>query len=397
MPNYLAPGVYVEEVPSGARPIEAVGTSTAGFVGAAPDVRTPRNKVVAVNNWPEFVARFAAQSPRTTDLARAVWAYFLNGGRRCYVVNVGEGQAISGGESRTGVDLFEEIGGISTVAAPGYSDLASHNALLAHCDKMRYRFALLDPPQEVERIEQLTKVAVEGGAEEEAPGLRPPENDRDRGTLYYPWFKMRDPLNPKVPGWVAPSGGIAGIYARSDGTRGVHKAPANEIVSGALDVTRQVTREEQEVLNPKGVNVIRFFEDSGIRVWGARTIANSASEWRYVNVRRLFNMIEESIERGTRWVVFEPNDYGLWKAIQRDVGAFLTRVWRDGALMGRTPEQAFFVQCDESTNTPDVIDAGMVVVVVGVAPVKPAKFVVFKISQGVGTGAEEQKEEGEAE
>jgi phage tail sheath protein FI len=149
----------------------------------------------------------------------------------------------------------------------------------------------------------------------------------------------------------------------------------------ALNVSQRITRAEQEVLNPAGINCIRFFPREGILVWGARTIAPEASEWRYLNVRRLFNMIEESIALSTRWVVFEPNDYPLWKSITRDVRAFLTLLWRDGALMGQTPEEAFFVQCDEETNPQDIIDAGMVVTRIGIAPVKPAEFVVFRIGQ----------------
>jgi phage tail sheath protein FI len=183
---------------------------------------------------------------------------------------------------------------------------------------------------------------------------------------------------------VAPSGHIAGIWARTDATRGVHKAPANEIIRGALNVTQRLTSEDQGVLNPVGVNCIRYFPREGIRVWGARTLADASSEWRYLNVRRLFNMIEESIAEATRWIVFEPNDRTLWKSIRRDIGAFLTRVWRDGALMGRVPEEAFFVKCDEETNPPDSIDAGFVIAFIGIAPVKPAEFVVFRISQHAG-------------
>jgi phage tail sheath protein FI len=174
------------------------------------------------------------------------------------------------------------------------------------------------------------------------------------------------------------------VWARSDTLRGVHKAPANETVRGALDLTYQVTRQEQELLNPAGVNCIRYFTAEGIRIWGARTLAAESSEWRYLNVRRLFNMLEESIAGGTRWMVFEPNEYGLWRSIRRDISAFLTRVWRDGALLGRTPQEAFFVKCDEETNPPESIDAGQVVALIGLAPVKPAEFVVFRLSQSVG-------------
>jgi hypothetical protein len=172
----------------------------------------------------------------------------------------------------------------------------------------------------------------------------------------------------------------------------VHKAPANEIVRGAVGLTRRLTRSEQAELNPEGVNCIRIFGREGIRVWGARTLAES-SEWRYLNVRRLFNMIKESIAENTRWIVFEPNTYTLWKSIRRDVSAFLTGLWRDGALMGRTPEEAFFVKCDQETNPPDVIDAGRVVTLIGIAPVKPAEFIVFRLSQ-VQSGAETEVEGG---
>jgi phage tail sheath protein FI len=174
---------------------------------------------------------------------------------------------------------------------------------------------------------------------------------------------------------------MAGIWARTDTLRGVHKAPANEPVRGAVDLTYRITKPEQDILNPAGVNCIRYFPAEGIRVWGARTLAAEASEWRYLNVRRLFNMLKESIADGTRWIVFEPNDFLLWQSIRRDINAFLTRVWRDGALHGRTPKEAFFVKCDEETNPVDVRDAGQVVALIGVAPVKPAEFVVFKLSQ----------------
>jgi hypothetical protein len=213
--------------------------------------------------------------------------------------------------------------------------------------------------------------------------LRPRQSDGGYGSVYYPWITTSDVFKPKELINIPPSGHIAGIYARTDGLRGVHKAPANEAVRGAVNVAYAVTQEEQELLNPNGVNCIRFFPNEGIRVWGARTLAASASEWRYINVRRLFNMIETSIGRNTRWVVFEPNDVSLWKNIRRDVSAFLTLLWRQGALMGQTPDEAFFVKADAETNPPEEIDAGRVNIVVGVAPVKPAEFVIFRIGQGM--------------
>jgi phage tail sheath protein FI len=198
---------------------------------------------------------------------------------------------------------------------------------------------------------------------------------------------MIDPVSGKKV-TQPPSGHIAGVWARVDATRGVHKAPANEPIQGAIDLVRRVSRGEQEVLNPAGVNCIRYFPGEGIRIWGARTKAPEASEYRYVNVRRLTNMIKESVADGTRWVVFEPNDHTLWKSIRRDIGAFLTNVWRDGALLGTTPQQAFFVKCDEETNPPEVRDAGQVVTLIGIAPVKPAEFVIFKLMQSADNTSE---------
>jgi hypothetical protein len=198
------------------------------------------------------------------------------------------------------------------------------------------------------------------------------------GAYYFPWIEVYDPQRGNV--FQPPSGYMAGIYARSDTERGVHKAPANELVRGALGLKYNITKGEQDILNPKGINCIRFFKNRGIRVWGARTISSDAS-WRYVNVRRLFNMVEASIEMGTQWVVFEPNDQKLWKRVERTITAFLLRVWRSGALMGTTPEQAFYVKCDAETNPPEVVDAGQLICEIGMCPVKPAEFVIFRIGQ----------------
>jgi phage tail sheath protein FI len=245
---------------------------------------------------------------------------------------------------------------------------------------MEDRVAVLDGPERVDDITKLTQVATSGEGEA-MNGWRPPKQARGFGAFYYPWITVRDPFEPAKLVNVAPAGHIAGIWARTDATRGVHKAPANEIVRGAVNLSHRLTHQEQGVLNPEGVNVIRFFSQQGIVVWGARTVADGSSEWRYLNVRRLFSMIEESIATSTRWIVFEPNDRKLWNSIRRDITAFLTRVWRDGALMGRTPEEAFFVKCDEETNPPENIDAGIVTTIIGIAPVKPAEFIVFKITQ----------------
>lgn len=387
----LAPGIYIEEI-AGPRPIESVGTSTAGFVGVAPNASAHLNEVVALNNWSEFVRRFTSEGEHSTSLSHAVYGFFLNGGSRCYVVNVGTNQPISGGgRERRGIDLFEQIDEIAIVAAPGYTDVASYNAVIDHCETLKDRVGILDPQPNVTNLNLLTQVGTiqapageeeEGSSGEGADGLRPRQSDAGWATFYFPWLIIRDPLSPEGEQVAAPpSGFIAGIWARTDATRGVHKAPANEGIRGALGVTYPVTRSEQALLNRHGVNVIRSFSTEGIRVWGARTLAPSSSDFRYLNVRRLFAMVEESIAEGMRWAVFEPNDRTLWKSIRRDVSAFLNRLWRDGALMGRTAEEAFFVKCDEETNPPEEIAAGFVTTVIGMAPVKPAEFIVFRITQ----------------
>jgi phage tail sheath protein FI len=402
MPFYAAPGVYVEEVPRGARPIGAVGTSTAAFVGAAPDASARPGEAVAVNSWTSFVSTFASEATSATPLALAVHGFFENGGGRCYVVNTPDGQPIAGsGRGRNGLRALEAVDEVAIVAAPGQTGADSWDALLTHCERLEDRVAVLDTVAEVDDVEELTRVATAGptpsrrrapaegeataetaeAASEPPPGWRPRQSAY--GACYFPHLVVRDPFSgDRVV--APPSGHMAGIWARTDVTRGVHKAPANEIVRGALDLTYPVTREEQALLNPQGINCIRFFPGAGVLVWGARTVDAEASEWRYLSVRRLFNMLKESIAEGTRWIVFEPNDYILWRSIVRDISAFLTRVWRDGALFGRTPQEAFFVKCDEETNPPDERDAGRVTAIIGIAPVKPAEFVVFKLSQSAG-------------
>ncbi len=415
MPTYQSPGIYIEEVAGGARPIEPVGTSTAGFVGTAPDPAAQLHSATAVNSWTQFVKIFAPPGSASTPLSHAVYGFFLNGGSRCYVVNIGADTTLLGdGQGRKGLALLEEIDEIAILAAPGFSDPASYDALLSQCELLKDRVAVLDSAPDVANIDLLKKVGTGQAAKKTkkagdpadppaasgdagADGLRPRQSEGGYGALYFPWIKVQDPLKPAVKDplkpeenpTVAPSGHIAGVYARSDAMRGVHKAPANEVLRGALDLPYRVTQQEQGELNVRGVNVIRLFASEGIRVWGARTLADGSSEWKYVNVRRLFNMVEESIGRSTRWTVFEPNDESLWKSIRRDVNAFLTTIWRQGALMGRTPPEAFFVKCDAETNPPEDVDLGRVTILIGMAPVKPAEFVIFRLSQQAGGTAVE--------
>lgn len=391
--SYQAPGVYIEEVSTGPKPLEAAGTSTAGFVGRAPNAGARPHEPVAINNWSQFVKEFCqGKEVRSTPLSLAVYGFFENGGRRCFVVNIGDSPSLLGsGPKRQGLDVLREVDEVAIVAAPGYTDPGAYNALLTHAEQMQDRVAVLDAPEDatVERLCEVgavsAPVAGKEGAEGEGPrrskGLR--ARDSKYGAYYFPWVSLYDPFDRRRLVNAPPSGHIAGIYARVDGSRGVHKPPANEVVNAAVGLATPLTREELGVLNQCGVNCIRFFPREGIKVWGARTLSGDA-EWRYVNVRRLFCMVEESIGQGTRWVVFEPNDLSLRRAVIRDVSAFLRRLWRDGALVGRTEQEAFFVKCDDETNPPEVVDAGQLIAVIGIAPVKPAEFIIFRIGQHSG-------------
>ena len=238
-------------------------------------------------------------------------------------------------------------------------------AMIAHCELMGDRVAILDPPPGL-NVQQIKEWRVDKAG-----------YDSKYAALYWPWIKVR-------PGRRSNSchrrGHMAGIWARNDDTRGVHKAPANEIVRGAVSLETQITRKEHDLLNPVGINCIRAFPARGIRVWGARTLSSDPA-WRYLNIRRLFNYLEESILQNTDWVVFEPNDPALWARLRRTISAFLVNEWRKGALFGLTPDEAFYVKCDDETNPTEGIDVGEVVCEIGVAPVKPAEFVIFRLSQ----------------
>jgi hypothetical protein len=404
---YQTPGVFIEELP-GEHTITAASTSVAAFIGTAPDAGAHLNEAVALASWTDFRREFAsADNARSTWLSHAVYGFFQNGGGRCFVVNMADGDTIAGRvQPRSGLNLLEEVDEVSMVAAPGKFDAVSHAALLAHCEKMGNRIAICDPPQDVPNTELLKIVETAAipakgkdkdkgaGSADDGPkaggGLRPPTAASGLATLYFPWLYVADPLDPKGElKAVPPCGMVAGMWARTDVTRGVHKAPANMIPNGALNLTYRVTSAEQAGLNKMGINCFRWFPTEGIVLWGARTLADEDSQWRYVNVRRLVIMIEESIKRATGWVVFEPNDRTLWKTIRSEISGFLTSVWRDGALFGATPEEAFFVKCDEETNPQETIDAGQVVTIVGLKPVKPAEFIIFRISQFEG-GSEVQ-------
>ncbi|HQA10339.1 phage tail sheath subtilisin-like domain-containing protein, partial [Zoogloea sp.] len=276
------------------------------------------------------------------------------------------------GHDATGLAALAEIEDIAIVAGPGSAALATsddcqavRDALISHCENLHYRFAILAGPRDAD---QALIREVRG------------QHDSKYAALYYPWLVASAPGGARETIQYSPEGAMAGIYARSDIERGVHKAPANETVRGILRFSRNVNKGEQDVLNPEGINCLRFFEGRGYRVWGARTIS-SDPEWTYINVRRLFIYLEHSIDRGTQWAVFEPNNEELWLKIRLTIEGFLYDVWRSGALLGARPEDAYFVRCDRSTMSQSDLDNGRLICLIGVAPTKPAEFVIFRIGQ----------------
>ncbi len=417
MPVYQAPGVYVVEEPSGTAPIAGVGTSTAGFIGQADGVTMPfrpgrpldpdslvdedyydvvtAGEPQLVTSWLEFKNKFGDVQDSNRILANAVYGFFNNGGTRCWVTRVTSLKVVSSVDQvKDALAQFEAIDEIAIVAVPmptdvgevdgsGDPDAAANLArrvavrgmVLDHCENVQDRFAILDGEEVVD--DSLVPSGIYSTADGNAMGTT-----SDYGAVYFPWIDVSG-----TGDYMPPSGHIAGIYARVDAERGVHKAPANEVIRGALGVRYGVSKAKQKGLNPDGINCIRQF-NGNITVWGARTIGGDANtEWKYINVRRLFLFLRESIDKGTQWVVFEPNTPDLWAKIRRNITAFLTNVWRAGALFGATPQEAFYVKCDEEINPPEVRDLGQVVTEIGVAVVKPAEFVIFRISQWAGPSA----------
>lgn len=274
----------------------------------------------------------------------------------------------NGAGKRTGIQSFVDNDMVSIMAVPGVTDPNVQLSLVAHCENLASRFAVLDMPREAKKIEDIV--------------AHRDMFDSNYAALYHPWLTVFDPLDKRNIA-IPPSGSVIGIYARSDNERGVHKAPANEVVKACVGLDCNFNKGEQDILNPKGVNLIRVFPGMGIRVWGARTATSDAS-WKYVNVRRLFIFIEESIKANTNWAVFEPNDETLWVRVKRTIEVFLTGLWRNGSLAGTSTGEAFFVNVDRTTMSQDDIDNGRLICVIGVAPVKPAEFVIFRITQKTG-------------
>jgi uncharacterized protein len=540
MPEYLSPGVYIEEVSTGNKPIEGVATSTVGFIGIAE--RGPV-KPILITSFSEYARAFGSYVKEGINdrfLPRAVEGFFQNNGKRCFVVRVvSEDPNNSANSAQAASSVIDDM----TVVAAGPGSWGNRIAVkitkaslddgkppTADLFKLTVMYWKVDPPtpltdpthpqsrlpanlpnrrepdlievydnltpddlsgnfyeRRVNGISNLVELTRNGPAR---PANNAPENDqtispgqppflqngndgaapiglddfkgnplaepgqkrglaaleeideiailccpdehifnntqiaeslveqcerlKDRFAIiqapfaappiashrpsvvskyaayYYPWLEVIDPPTG-VTLMIPPGGHVAGIYARSDIERGVHKAPANEVIRGlyvnqsdpASGLQLQISKGQQDILNPRGVNVLRNFPGRGNLVWGARTTSLDP-EWKYVNVRRLFIFVEESIEESTPWVVFEPNDEPLWARVRRAVSGFLTRLWMDGMLQGRTREEAYFVRCDRTTMTQDDIDNGRLIVLIGIAPVKPAEFVIFRIGQWAG-------------
>jgi len=343
----------------------------------------------ALSQSEDLKARFTGwlSEPSVFNFVAGINGYYDNGGEKAYVYLMGvadldssirENQA-----DKLGLYAFDDNDDMALMVAPGLN-FNQQREMLEHCETRKDRFAILDGP------------IVSTG------DMDIPASDKGYGAIYTPWVKVTKPswyngtqdINVSGPNrrklikagkneaYVPPSGHMAGVYCRVDGTRGVHKAPANEICMGITGLSQNINRIEQGQYNDRGINVIRIFKDRGIRVWGARTLATKSDpSWKYINVRRLFIMVEQSVMAGSQWSVFEPNDHGLWKKLTRDVTAYLLRVWSSGALFGQTAEEAFYVKCDDETNPRYLIDAGQVNIQVGICPVKPAEFVVFSIGQ----------------
>ena len=480
MPEYLSPGVYVEEVSSGIKPIEGVGTSTGAFIGIAE--RGPVGVPRLIANWTQFTSTFGGFID-DGYLAYAVYQFFNEGGTRCYVIRAAKGSAttlkkaetaamgslvvragsegtwgnslsvvvadetaLPGGSVRpdyfrlgvvlagevveaydnltlddtkpdhvlkrvdskwvemadsgatrpsngtvnltgglngdalqtsdwagaTGfINAFDPVDDINIVAIPdAKGDPAVTQSAYTYCQNRKDCFFVADTPDNLDAQGVATFRRVTGNF------------NSSYAAIYYPWISVSDPLTGKAK-FTPPSGAVVGTYSHTDVVRGVHKAPAGIEVgylNSALGVRSVVSKGEHDTLNPIGVNVIRTFPGTGMVIWGARTLS-ADSEWKYINVRRLFLYLEETIDEGTQWVVFEPNTPMLWGKVKRNITAFLTNVWRDGALFGTTAAEAFFVKVDAENNPPDVVDAGRLVIEVGVAPVKPAEFVIIRISQ----------------
>jgi hypothetical protein len=361
-----APGVYIEEItPAG--PIAGAGTTTPAMIGTV--AKTLGNDAlgvpVAITNWTAYTDAFGAYKA-SLNLPYAVRGFFENGGTLAYVVPVKDNSGLG-----AALDQLTRVPEVSMVCVPGLVDAAAQATVITHCETMGDRFAILDGAPDP------TPLKADGSLQKQRGALL---SKSGFAALYWPWIVISDPAAAAGTTslvTVPPSGHIAGVMARSDDAVGVHKAPANEPVRGAVDLAYTLNDAEQGTLNHLNINAIRRFPGRPPLVWGARTLTDG-TPWRYVNVRRLVSYVEDSVIQGVRWAVFAPNNTALWKGLERTITEFLTRVWEAGALFGRTAKEAFYVKVDEELNPPAVRGLGQVIVEVGLAPTRPAEYVVLR-------------------
>jgi phage tail sheath protein FI len=381
MATYRTPGLYREDI--FLPPSEGLRTAVPAFLGyASSDAQEPvaTNTPQPLTLWPQFEWHFG-KPLSYSYLAYAVRGFFANGGRLCYVVRLEDGDAVAALEN--GLAALEALDTIDLVAAPDImrpgmdgtlapddaETLAMQADVLAHCDKMGDRLCLLDSP---------------GLAAPEVVRARRRELDGKNGALYYPWVRVADgPDWPWNKGFLPPCGHVAGVFARSDERAGVQKTPANEVLEGVLDLEINLSDAQQGELNPEGINCLRAFPGRGIRVWGGRTLSRDPN-WTYISVRRIFLTAGRWIEHNLGGVVFEPHDYRLMARVSRELNAYFLDLFHRGALKGKTPQEAFYVKCDDETNPPEVREAGELVTEIGLAPATPNEFVVVRIVHGAG-------------
>jgi phage tail sheath protein FI len=364
----VAPGVHLEEItPPG--PVSGVGTSIAALIGipAGPPAGADAGRAVPVTSWNAYKDTFG-DLRAGLDLPYAVRGFFDNGGTLAYVVPV---KALDADNLDAAFDQLTRLLDVSIVCVPGLVDAGlQQDKVVEHCEDMGDRFAVLDGARDTEPLKGDGPLLTQRGGLASANGF---------GAVYWPWILIPNPA-PAPPATIAvpPSGHIAGVMARCDATVGVHRAPANELLRGAVDLDYPLNDTEQGVLNSRNINALRRFPGSPPVVWGARTLSDGLP-WRFVNVRRLVSYIEDSLVAGLRWATFAPNTPALWKGLDRSISEFLTRVWESGGLFGRTAEEAFYVTVDESINPEAVRQRGEVYIEIGLAVTRPAEHVVLRI------------------
>jgi phage tail sheath protein FI len=378
---YKSPGVHIESAADRYVALDAVETGVTAFLGVT--AQGARNEPTRVGSYEQYEKIFGAGDG---FMEASVRGFFENGGRTAYILNVAPRGGLDptpddfigqqGIEPR-GLQALEHVDHVDLLIAPdlmqhyrrsvGFPErsnvLAVQRAMVEHCEKMHDRFCLLD--------------SMPGDSMQDAIEWRR-NFDTSHASFYFPWIKVRRAEEVLAP--MPPSGHIAGTIARADHAEGVHRAPANQPIQGLVDVSVRVRKRERDICFDHRINTICAFPGRGIRIWGARTLSSDPA-WVQINVRRLFILIRKSVVKYAQWVVFEPNQESLWKKIVRSVEAFLDDLWTQGALLGGSRDEAFYVKCDEETNPPENRDVGQLVVEIGVAPVKPAEFIVVRIQQ----------------